>query len=57
MTLWWKFVCTVVIASFLFGVAVIVATSPAHCWGCFGGPCVTSTACVEGCHCIAGRCG
>lgn len=24
--------------------------------GCFGGPCLTSDACVAGCACIAGRC-
>jgi hypothetical protein len=23
---------------------------------CYGGPCVTSAACVSGCHCIGGRC-
>lgn len=51
--------------SIIIGLLVIVASltlwrvKEARCWGCFGGPCITSAACVEGCHCMGdpGRCG
>lgn len=33
------------------------SSPPCEAWGCFGGPCNTSAACVEGCHCIQGTCG
>ncbi len=40
-------------------VLLVVIAVKANCiaWGCYGGPCVTSAACVAGCHCIQGTCG
>jgi len=45
---------TIAVLLFIWGTH---CASPADCWGCFGGPCNTSAACVEGCHCIQGTCG
>ena len=43
---------------FILGFAVVLlATRECDASGCFGGPCMTSAACVSGCHCIGGRCG
>jgi hypothetical protein len=40
------------------GIAIAIFTSsPAKCSNCWGGPCMTSAACVPGCHCIQGTCG
>ncbi len=46
-----------IIACFL--IRDCVSPQPAKCnsWGCWGGPCMTSAACVAGCHCINGTCG
>ena len=48
-----------VVLTLVVAAVVFLFVKDASCWGCFGGPCVTSAACVEGCHCMGdpGRCG
>ena len=46
------------LAVVLFIAVAAMLSVPRNCEarGCFGGPCLTSDACVAGCACIAGRC-
>ncbi len=54
---WYAYLWIAIAAS----IAIYAIAGVSHCtaWGCYGGPCVTSAACVEGCHCMGdpGRCG
>lgn len=52
-----KIIIAIVLALFVVLMITIIWPTPAKCWGCWGGPCVTSAACVAGCHCINGTCG
>jgi hypothetical protein len=56
----WEKMILAIALGLLVGISIsIFMAGTAKCWGCYGGPCVTSAACVEGCHCIGdpGRCG
>ena len=50
-------VVAMIIAVAIAVTVTLCAAPPCESNSCYGGLCMTSAACAEGCHCFGGRCG